>query len=60
MFLTLLHLLDERLGLFLVGERQARRAVLEFKGMEECAVLVVREVIVDLLVPNHALSSGLR
>jgi hypothetical protein len=59
MLLTLLHLLDERLGLFLVGERQPRRAVLELESMEESAVLVVREVIVDFLVPNHTLSSGL-
>jgi hypothetical protein len=41
MLLTLLHLLHKRLGLFLVGERQARRAVLELESMEESAVLVV-------------------
>jgi hypothetical protein len=59
MLLTLLHLLNERLGLFLVGERQTRRAVLELESMEERAVLVVREIIVDFLVPNHSLSSWL-
>jgi hypothetical protein len=60
MLFTLLHLLNERLGLFLVGERQTRGAVLELESMEESAVLVVREIIIDFLVPNHTLSSGLQ
>lgn len=60
MLLTLLYLFNERLGLFLVGEGQTRRAFLELESMEESAVLVVREIIVDFLVPDHTLSSWLQ
>lgn len=55
--LALVHLLDEGLGLLLVGEGQAGGALLELEGVEEGAVLVVGEALVDLLVPDDA-SSG--
>ena len=55
---AVVELLLECSGFFLVGKGQASQAVLELECMEEYAVLVVREGVVDLLVPNDA--SGLR
>lgn len=52
--LAVVHLLLERLGLLLVGEREAGKAVLELKCVEEDAVLVVGEGVVDLLIPDDA------
>lgn len=60
MLLALLHLLDECLGLLLIGEGQTGGTVLELKCMEKSTVLVVGKMVVDLLVPDHALSSGLQ
>jgi hypothetical protein len=48
------HLLLELLGLLLVAEGQSSQAVLEFEGVEEDAVLVVREGVVYFLVPYDA------
>ena len=52
--LAVVDLLLERLGLLLVGEGEGGQAVLELEGVEEDAVLVVGEVVVDLLVPDDA------
>jgi hypothetical protein len=57
--LAVVHLLLERLGLLLVGEGEPREAVLKLKGMEEDAVLVVGEGVVDLLVPDDAATGRL-
>jgi hypothetical protein len=51
--LPLVHLLLEGARLLLVDKRQAGHALLELEGMEEGAVLVVLERVVDLLVPDH-------
>lgn len=53
------HFLLELLRLLLVGEGQAGETLLEFEGVEESAVLIVREGVVDLLVPNDAAVQGL-
>jgi hypothetical protein len=58
--LAVIHLLLERLGLFLVAERQASKAVLQLKGVEEDTILVVGEGVIDLLVPYHAPVGWLR
>ena len=55
---TVVELLLERPGFLLVGKRQTSQTILEFKGMEEYTVLVVREGVVDLLIPYY--TSGLR
>jgi hypothetical protein len=52
--LAVVDLLLECLGLLLVGEGEGGQAVLELEGVEEDAVLVVGEVVVDLLVPDDA------
>jgi hypothetical protein len=52
--LALVHLLLELLGLLLVDEAQPRQALLELKGVEKGAVLVVHPGVEDLLVPNDA------
>lgn len=57
---SLLHLLNERFGLLLVGERECGGAVLEFECVEESTVLIVWEIIIDLLVPDHALPRRLQ
>lgn len=56
--LPLIHLLLELLRLLLVGERQAGETLLELESVEECAVLVVLEGIVDLLIPYDAAIQG--
>lgn len=58
--LAVVHLLLERLGLLLVGKGQSGLAFLQLKRVEEDAVLVVREAIVDLLVPDDAAVGRLR
>lgn len=60
MLLSLLHLLDKRLGLLFVREGESGGAIFELECVEEGAVLVVREIVIDLLVPDHALSRGLQ
>lgn len=50
--LSFVHFLLELLGFFLVDEGETGEAVFELKGVEEGAVLVVREGCVDLLVPD--------
>ena len=52
--LALVHLLLERLSFLLVGEREAGQTLLELKRVEEGAVLVVGEGVVDFLVPQDA------
>jgi hypothetical protein len=59
MFLALLHLLDEGLGLLLINKGQAGRAVFELESMEESSVLIVSKVVIDFLVPDHASASRL-
>ena len=56
---AVVELLLECLGFLLVGKRQAGQTVLELKGVEEDAVLVVREGVVDLLVPYDTATLGL-
>lgn len=58
--LAVVELLLEGPSLLLVGKRQAGQAVLELERVEEDAVLVVREGVVDLLVPDDAAGLGLR
>jgi hypothetical protein len=55
---AVVELLLERLGLLLVGEGQAGQTVLELKRVEEDAVLVVGEGVVDLLVPDDTATMG--
>jgi len=57
--LTLVHLLDEGLGLLFIGEGQTGGTVLELKCMEKSAVLVIGEIVKYFLIPNNALSTGL-
>lgn len=57
--LPLVDLLDECFRFLLVREGKTGGAVLEFEGMEKGSILVISEVIVELLVPNHTSSGGL-
>ena len=50
---TIIHLLFECLGLFLIAERQGCQTILKLEGVEENTVLVVGEGIVYFLVPYH-------
>lgn len=56
--LAVVHLLLEGAGLLLVGEGEGGQAAVDLKGVEEDAVLVVGELVVDLLVPQHAALGG--
>jgi len=56
--LPFIHLLLELLGLLLIHEAQGSHALLQLKRVEECAILVVLESIVDLLVPYYTAISG--
>jgi hypothetical protein len=58
-FLALLHLFDEGLGLLLINKGQASRAVFELKCMEKCSVLVISKIVVDFLVPDYTSASRL-
>jgi hypothetical protein len=58
--LAFVHLLLELLCFLLISKRQAGQTVLELKGVEEGAVLVVLEGVVDFLVPDNAAIRGLR
>lgn len=49
--LPLVHLLLELLGLFFIRETETRQAILQLKRMEEGAILIVLEGVVDLLIP---------
>lgn len=49
--LAVIHLFLESLCFLLIAERKAGEAFFEFESMEEDAVLVVREVLIELLVP---------
>lgn len=55
-----MHLFDECFSLLLVGEGERGRTVLELECVEESTVLVVWEIIIDLLVPDYALSRRLQ
>jgi hypothetical protein len=57
--LPVIHLLEELFRLLLVDEGQAGLAVLQLKGMEEDAVLVVVPILVDFLIPYYPPVSGL-
>lgn len=59
MFLALMHLLNKGLGLLLVDKGQAGGTGFELECMKEGSVLVVSEVVIDLLIPDHAPASGL-
>lgn len=58
MFLALMHLLDKGLGFLLVDKGQAGGTGFELECMKEGSVLVVSEVVIDLLIPDHAPASG--
>jgi hypothetical protein len=51
---TVVHLLLERLRLLLVRKRESGQTFFELEGVEEDAILVVREGVVYLLVPDDA------
>lgn len=57
--LPVLHLLKEEGGLLFVDKGQAGEALLNLKGVEEGAVLVVVPRVEDFLVPYHASVRGL-
>lgn len=57
--LPLLELLDEGFSLLLIGEGEPSGAVLEFERVEERPVLIVVEIVVDFLVPDHTFPSRL-
>lgn len=59
LFLALLHLLDECLGLLLVGKGKGGRALLELERMKERTILVICKVFVNFLVPDHASANRL-
>lgn len=59
MFLALMHLFDEGLGLLFVDKGQAGGTDFELECMKEGSILVVSEVVIDLLIPDHAPASGL-
>ena len=52
--LPLVHLLLELSCFLLVHERETSQAFFEFKGVEECTILVVLEGVINLLVPDHS------
>lgn len=58
--LAFVHLLLELLGFLLICKRQAGETVLKLECVEEGAVLVVLEGVVDFLVPDDAAIRGLR
>lgn len=47
----LIHFLLELFRLLIIHERQASSTVLELEGMEKRPILVVRERVVDFLIP---------
>ena len=57
--LSLLKLFDKGFGLLLVSKGEPSGAVFKFEGVEERPVLIVVEIIVDFLVPNHTFPSRL-
>ena len=59
MFLALMHLLDKSLGLLFVDKGQAGGTGFEFECVKEGPILVVSEVVINLLIPDHAPASGL-
>lgn len=59
MFLPLMHLLNEGLCLFLISKGETGRAIFELECVEERAVLIVCEIIVDFLVPDNTSPSRL-
>jgi len=58
--LALVNLLLELLGLLVVCKRQSCHALLELKGVEKDAILVVTEAIIYFLIPNNSTVVGLR
>lgn len=52
--LAVVHLLAELFGLLLVDEAEAGEALLELKGVEKRAVLVVVPRVEEFLVPDDA------
>lgn len=57
--LPFMYLLDECFGFLFVGEGKTSGTFFEFKGVKEGPILIIREVIVDFLVPNHTLCGRL-
>jgi hypothetical protein len=51
---AVVHLLLERLGLLLVGERKTCLTFFKFEAVKEDAILVVGKSVVYLLVPDDA------
>lgn len=54
----LVHFLLELSGFFFVDKRQTGHTLFEFERMEESAVLVVLEGVIDFLVPNDTPVGG--
>ena len=52
--LPIVHLLPELFGFLVVGEGETGEAAFELEGVEEDAVLVIGEGVVDLLIPYYA------
>jgi hypothetical protein len=57
--LPFLYLLDESFRFLLIGKGETGGAVFEFEGMKKGSILVICEVVVEFLVPNHTSSGGL-
>ena len=56
--LSIIHLLFECLCFLLIYKAKPGKAVFEFEGMKKDAILVVREGVVDFLVPDDAAVRG--
>lgn len=57
--LSVVHLLLEGFGFLFIDKTKASQAIFEFEGMEENSILVIRESVVDLLVPEYTAVGGL-
>lgn len=57
---SIVHLLLERLRFLFIGKDQAGKTALDVEGVEECAVLVEGEGLVQFLVPDDAVVGGLK
>jgi hypothetical protein len=50
---SVIHLLQECLGLLFIHERQASHAIFGLESMEEGSILIVGESVIYFLIPNH-------
>jgi hypothetical protein len=57
--LALDHLLDERFCFFVIGKGECGGTLFQLKSVEKGPVLIVRETIINLLVPKDASPSRL-